>query len=64
MQRLSKGTDIFDLFTAFFVKIFQGKIHCKYVGKRRVLSPPQVKCRLLISSIFYVMNFRHFSEMP
>ena len=27
-------------------------------------APPQVKCRLLISNIFYVMNFRHFSEMP
>ena len=30
-----------------------------------ILGPPQVKCRLLISSIFYVvMNFWHFSEMP
>ena len=28
------------------------------------IGPPQVKCRLLISSIFYVMHFRHFSEMP
>ena len=27
------------------------------------LGPPQVKSRLLISSIFYIMNFRHFSEM-
>ena len=27
------------------------------------LGPPQVKCRLLISSIFYVMNFPHFLEM-
>ena len=26
--------------------------------------PPQVKSRLIISSIFYVMNFRHFTEMP
>ena len=25
--------------------------------------PPQVKCQLIISSIFYAMNFRHFSEM-
>ena len=25
--------------------------------------PTQVKFRLLISSIFYVMNFQHFSEM-
>ena len=31
MQRLSKGTDIFDLFTAFFVNIFQGKIQCMWV---------------------------------
>ena len=28
------------------------------------LGPPQVKCQLLISSIFYAMNFQHFSEMP
>ena len=28
------------------------------------LGPPQVKFRLLISSISYVMNFRDFSEMP
>ena len=27
------------------------------------LGPTQVKCRLLISSIFHVMNFRHFLEM-
>ena len=28
------------------------------------LGPTQVKCRLVISDIFYVvMNFRHFSEM-
>ena len=27
------------------------------------IGPPQVKCRLLISSIFYVMNFQHFLEM-
>ena len=27
------------------------------------IGPPQVKCQLLISSIFYVVNFRHFSEM-
>ena len=25
--------------------------------------PPQVKCRLLISSIFDAMNFQHFLEM-
>ena len=30
---------------------------------RSVKGPTQVKCRLLISSIFYVMNFRHFLEM-
>ena len=30
----------------------------------KVIGPPQVKCRLLISSIFYEMNFLHFSEMP
>ena len=29
----------------------------------KVYGPTQVKCRLLISSIFYIMNFRHFSEM-
>ena len=29
----------------------------------KVIGPPQVKCRLLISSIFYEMNFRHLSEM-
>ena len=28
------------------------------------LGPPQVKSRLIISSIFYIMNFRHFTEMP
>ena len=28
------------------------------------IGPPQVKCRLLISNIFYVLNFQHFSEMP
>ena len=33
---------------------------CMYVH----IGPPQVKCRLLISSIFNVMNLRHFSEMP
>ena len=27
------------------------------------LGPTQVKCRLVISDIFYVMNFRHFLEM-
>ena len=26
------------------------------------LGPPQVKCRLLISSIFDAMNFQHFLE--
>ena len=26
--------------------------------------PTHVKCRLLISNIFYAMNFGHFSEMP
>ena len=29
----------------------------------KLLGPPQVKCWLLISNIFYVMNFQHFSEM-
>ena len=29
-----------------------------------LIGPTQVKCQLLICSIFYVMNFRHFSEMP
>ena len=28
----------------------------------RALGPPQVKCRLLISSIFDEMNFQHFLE--
>ena len=28
------------------------------------IRPTQVKSWLLISSIFYVMNFRHFSKMP
>ena len=28
------------------------------------IGPTQVKCGLLISSIFYVMDFQHFSEMP
>ena len=28
-----------------------------------VIGPPQVKCRLLISSIFDTMNFQHFLEM-
>ena len=27
------------------------------------LGQTQAKCRLLISSIFYVMNFQHFLEM-
>ena len=27
------------------------------------IGPPQVKCRLLISSIFDAMNFQHFLEM-
>ena len=27
------------------------------------IGPPQVKCRLLISSIFYEMNFRHILGM-
>ena len=31
---------------------------------KRPLGPTQVKCQLLISSIFYAINFRHFSEMP
>ena len=30
---------------------------------RQVLGPTQVKCRLLISSIFDAMNFQHFLEM-
>ena len=30
----------------------------------RYIGPPQVKCQLLISSIFDAMNFQHFSEMP
>ena len=35
-----------------------------WVNSEEYLGPPQVKCWLLISSIFYVMNLRHFSEMP
>ena len=31
--------------------------------KDRHIGPTQVKCRLLISSIFDAMNFQHFSEM-
>ena len=27
------------------------------------IDPTQAKCRLLISSIFYAMNFRHFLKM-
>ena len=34
------------------------------IGSKADLGPPQVKYQLLISSIFNVMNFRHFSEMP
>ena len=29
----------------------------------RLYGPPQVKCRLLSSSIFDAMNFQHFLEM-
>ena len=33
------------------------------IQKDTYLGPPQVKCRFLISSIFYAMNFQHFLEM-
>ena len=36
-------------------------LHC-YHCVDTYLGPPQVKCRLLISSIFDAMNFQHFSE--
>ena len=41
-------------------------LHCRIVLIIRTIyyDPPQVKCQLLISSIYYVMNFLHFSEMP
>ena len=37
---------------------------CKCTAQLFYTDPPQLKCRLLISSIFYAKNFRHFSEMP
>ena len=40
--------------------------HSRYVcTSKKVLmyGPTQVKCRLLISSIFDAMNFQHFPEM-
>ena len=36
------------------------RLWCKLIS---YYGPTQVKCRLLISSIFYAMNFRHFLEM-
>ena len=44
-------------------KLLQNQIQCIHIGLDLVLGPTQVKCRLLISSIFYVMNFQHFLEM-
>ena len=29
----------------------------------QLLGPTQVNCQLLMSSIYYAMNFRHFLEM-
>ena len=37
---------------------------CKRTAQLFYIGPPQVKCRLLISSIFYLMIFRHFSKRP
>ena len=34
-----------------------------YIVHMHVYGPTQVKCRLLISSIFDAMNFQHFLEM-
>ena len=34
-----------------------------YIVHMYVYGPTQVKCRLLISSIFDAMNFQHFYEM-
>ena len=39
-----------------------GDTHVRNV-ENEYISPTQVKCRLLISSIFDAMNFQHFSEM-
>ena len=35
-------------------------VSCASIGN---YGPPQIKCWLLIPSIFYAMNFRHFLEM-
>ena len=43
--------------TTSLVKLIQ------ILSKRLHYGPTQVKCWLLISSFFYVMNFRHFLEM-
>ena len=32
-------------------------------GSLYYIGPPHVKCRLLISDIFYIMNFQQFSDM-
>ena len=34
------------------------------INTRHYYGPPKVKFRLLISNIFYVVNFQHFSDMP
>ena len=36
------------------------EFHLHYRPPSDEIGPTQVKCRLLISSIFYVMNFQHF----
>ena len=40
-----------------------GKVSLKDLKSNFILSPTQVKCPLLISSIFDAMNFQHFLEM-
>ena len=42
---------------------FYSKFLQRAVMMKNTIGPTQVKCGLLISSIFYVMNFRHFLEM-
>ena len=44
-------------------KAGNSKILCNILYATGTKGPTQVKCRLLISSIFDVMNFQHFSEM-
>ena len=51
------------LWTRFRFRNWNLGIYRHIVQLHTYLGPTQVKCRLVISDIFYVMNFRHFLEM-